>query len=394
MSEKCIRTWHLEKNNTIMFFLRFLSLWLLITYFNSAHAQSTFRLLSDSSNKVLVAAHRGDHINYPENSIPAIQSCINMGIDIVEIDIQRTRDGHFILMHDATVNRTTNGRGKVSNYFLKDILKLKLKNADKSLSSFHVPTLDTILQLCKSSIIINIDKSSGQFELLERLISKYSKTHHIILKSMGSATFFKSLSERDTLGITYMPILKSNMLNPDSFIIQSQAQLVEVFVKNDSDIFFKPHVLQTLKTQNCNVWLNVLFESIAAGHKEYNSPEAAWEWAISKQAKVIQTDYPLQLLYYLISHNLHKHSGQELDSANYNAFIKQALIRSSFKTLKNRTNTKKNKSITLQYHYVKTGETLSGIAIRYNVSLKSIRNYNKRLSKGKYLKPGTRLRIN
>ena len=75
---------------------------------------------------VTVVAHRGDWRNHPENSIPAFQSCIDMGIDMIEIDVRRTKDGQLILMHDPTVDRCTNGKGKVADLTYDEIQKLRL----------------------------------------------------------------------------------------------------------------------------------------------------------------------------------------------------------------------------------------------------------------------------
>ena len=63
-----------------------------------------------NSKYVVVVAHRGDWRNYPENSIPAIESVIRMGVDIVEIDLKMTSDSVLVLSHDATANRTTTGK--------------------------------------------------------------------------------------------------------------------------------------------------------------------------------------------------------------------------------------------------------------------------------------------
>lgn len=108
----------------------------LLSYFFLFYCSSqdiTLKMAYESdSNKVLVAAHRGDWKNFPENSLPAVLSCIKNGIDIVEIDVQKTKDGYFVLMHDESVDRTTNGKGLVSNYYLSEIIKLKLKNSKKN----------------------------------------------------------------------------------------------------------------------------------------------------------------------------------------------------------------------------------------------------------------------
>ena len=61
--------------------------------------------------KTLIAAHRGDWRNACENSLEAIENAIRMGVDIVEVDLQRTKDGELILMHDRKLDRTTTGYG-------------------------------------------------------------------------------------------------------------------------------------------------------------------------------------------------------------------------------------------------------------------------------------------
>ena len=63
-----------------------------------------------AEKSILVVSHRADWRNAPENSLQAIQNCIDMGVDMVEIDLKRTKDGHLILMHDKTIDRTTTGK--------------------------------------------------------------------------------------------------------------------------------------------------------------------------------------------------------------------------------------------------------------------------------------------
>ena len=81
---------------------------------NFISIQKKITNLKDSkNNQVIVVAHRGDWRNAPENSLQAIQNCIDMGVDMVEIDIRETKDCHLVLMHDKTLDRTTNGKGEI-----------------------------------------------------------------------------------------------------------------------------------------------------------------------------------------------------------------------------------------------------------------------------------------
>ena len=72
------------------------------------------KLFDNKSKYVTVVAHRGDWRNSPENSMQAFRNCLEMGVDMIEIDVRKTKDNELVIIHDATVDRTTNGKGKVA----------------------------------------------------------------------------------------------------------------------------------------------------------------------------------------------------------------------------------------------------------------------------------------
>ena len=83
------------------------------------HVDNIRKKLYDKNGKeVLVVAHRGDWRYASENSLTAIENAITMGVDIVEIDIQKTKYGQLILMYDKTLDRTTKGKGTVNTWTL------------------------------------------------------------------------------------------------------------------------------------------------------------------------------------------------------------------------------------------------------------------------------------
>ena len=103
------------------------------------HAEKVMAEIHNPDSKyVVVACHRGDWRNYPENSIGAIESVIRMGADIVEIDLKLTKDSVLVLSHDRTCNRMTTGKGDISTMTLDSLLKFNLKTAHGVKKPLHV----------------------------------------------------------------------------------------------------------------------------------------------------------------------------------------------------------------------------------------------------------------
>ena len=74
--------------------------------------------------QVVAIAHRGLNREYPENTLPAFEAALQRGADFVEVDTRTTADGALVVIHDSTVDRTTNGTGRVDQYTLAEIKQL------------------------------------------------------------------------------------------------------------------------------------------------------------------------------------------------------------------------------------------------------------------------------
>jgi len=92
-----------------------------------------------------IAAHRGGGALWPENSLLAFQSAIALGSDLIELDVHQSRDGVVTVMHDATVERTTDGAGAVGSMTSADLRRLRLRGPDGAVTAEHVPMLDEVL---------------------------------------------------------------------------------------------------------------------------------------------------------------------------------------------------------------------------------------------------------
>lgn len=102
--------------------------------------------------RVLRIGHRGAAGHAPENTLAAIQKGIALGVDFVEIDVRRTADGVLVVLHDETVNRTTNGKGRVDRLSLQEVKKFNAGNGE------HIPTLEEVLKVAagKAGLMVEL----------------------------------------------------------------------------------------------------------------------------------------------------------------------------------------------------------------------------------------------
>ncbi|MGX5819266.1 glycerophosphodiester phosphodiesterase family protein [Chitinophaga lutea] len=141
---------------------------LLAAYALLSHTTSAQQTLPVTKNKLVVIAHRGNHVDVPENTVAAIEATYQCGADYAELDLRTTKDGHLILMHDATVNRTTTGQGKVTDLTLAGLRQLTVKSKDGK--PYRVPTFAEALEAARGKVNIYLDfKDAGVAEAWKQI---------------------------------------------------------------------------------------------------------------------------------------------------------------------------------------------------------------------------------
>lgn len=263
------------------------------------------KLRNPNQQEVLVVAHRGDWRNFPENSIAAIESAIKMGVDIVELDVQRTKDGQLILMHDATLDRTTTGKGKVNEWTLDSIKTLKLKNGCAIKTKHEVPTLEEALLHAKGKILINLDKADRYFDEVYLLLAKTGTTRQIIMKGGKSPEEVRKQFGPYLKEVIYMPIV--NLDQPkaiehiQTFINEMNPVAFELLYKNKESKI--PIQAKELLSGKSLIWYNTLWDTLAGGHDDdmaLENKDKAYGYLIKELgARIIQTDRPQMLIDYL-----------------------------------------------------------------------------------------------
>ena len=269
------------------------------------------KLINCDSSSVIVVAHRGDWRNFPENSLEAIDNAIKMGVDIVELDVKRTKDGELILMHDRTLDRTTTGKGLVSENTLSDIRKLNLRNGCNIRTIHKVPTLEEALLHAKGKIMINLDQADLYFDQIYELMKKTGTTKQIIMKGRKPVAEVKKQFGDYLEDVIYMPSVDLDVAGAE--------KQIEAFIKDMSPVAFEllfvkdtnliPKKLATTLNGRSLIWYNTLWDTMAGGHDDdmsLQNPDSGYGYLIDiLGCRIIQTDRPAYLLDYLRKRKLH-----------------------------------------------------------------------------------------
>ena len=271
------------------------------------------QLHNPHDKKVMVAAHRGDWRNAPENSLRAFELAIDMGVDIIEVDLNISKDGHVIIMHDNTIDRTTDGKGKPSDYTLEELKKFRLKNGLGRLSNHTIPTLKEVMLLAKDRVLVNLDKSYPYYNEAYQILKETNTLHQAIFKTDSRYEEVRKRYGSILDSIVFMPVV--DLDKPDAkTIIETYQEKINpvafelIFHKDTSSLLTNN---QFIKANGSKIWINALWASLNGGHYddlavEEGNTKDSWDWLIAHGATILQTDRPKEMLLYLKKKKLHQ----------------------------------------------------------------------------------------
>ena len=261
------------------------------------------------SKHVMIFAHRGNWRNSAENSIQAFQDCINEGLDGIEVDLQMTKDSVLVIMHDETLDRTTTGSGKVSDYTIDELRKLRLLNPIGVKTRQTIPTFEQVLLLAKDKILIQVDKWKAYGQQVADLAKKYNCERQIILRTTDNSKATKQKYGNLLDNLIVMPVLVCKGGNVDEENLQdfiknySSPVMSFSFIREDYPILRK---IKNLQEMGYRIWFNSLWDTFNAGHDDelaVTDPDNSYGWFINHGANIIFSDNPILLKKYLIKIN-------------------------------------------------------------------------------------------
>jgi len=248
--------------------------------------QRTLVPLPKCKNGFIVIAHRGSHLIKPENSIAAIEEAIDLGADYVEIDLRTTRDGHLVLIHNETVDHTTNGKGRIQDLDVKEVKELTLNAKDRQV--YRLPSFKDALKICKNRINIYLDfKEADVARAYEEIKSAgMEKQVLVYINKAEQYTSWRAVAPQ-------MPLMSS--ISEHISVRKELTSFLDKTHLEATDSNPNPSLISTIREHGLSVFIDAQITD--------ENPEA-WNAIMDKGIQGIQTDHPEALIKFLRANNL------------------------------------------------------------------------------------------
>ncbi len=241
---------------------------------------------------VIIQGHRGTvESGFPESSIAAMEYVLSKMPAVFEIDPRLTRDSVIVVFHDATLERTTNGTGKLIDYTWEELKKLKLKNKQGELTSYRINTLAEVLEWARGKTALVLDKKDVPLPMIAGIIRKHNANSYVsnMVRSVEDALFYYN-DEPDRM-------LSVSMRTPEVFhsYIEAGIPPKQMFACIGTELNEQTSALCQLIAAS---GMRCLMATASSYDKLPTEKErtVAYRKIIQSGVSIIETDYPVQLM--------------------------------------------------------------------------------------------------
>ncbi len=249
------------------------------------HARAQTAQLPAHKHPFTVIAHRGDHLLVPENTIAAVENAIADSADYVEIDLRTTKDSVLVIMHDATVDRVTNGKGSISDLSYAQVQGLSILGKNGSDQNYPVPRFDEVLTVCKDRIHIYLDFKNASVKQAYGLIKEKGMERQLIVYINNAHQYqeWRKLAP----AVPVMLSLPDTVRNETALKQFLHKYPLEILDGDYSD--YTPSMVKTAAEAGIECWPDI------------QGPEESkyWDKAIRLGLTGLQTDHPAALIAWL-----------------------------------------------------------------------------------------------
>lgn len=275
--------------------------------------------LRDPRGGLIIVAHRGCHRAAPysglglapENSFAALDQCVALGVEVMETDVRRTRDGHLVMVHDETVDRTTDGHGKVSELTLAQIKALHLRQdmggAAQPITGQTVPTLAEILAHAKGRILLNLDVKDAIYGEVVAEVERAGLQDGVIVKTFaGTGSLpLAAIAPYDRVPFAVIPVSGDGSGADVPAIVDAQMAASRRPIAIELPYLAEPRlapIASRTRALGVRLWVNTLFDGFVRGGfsdvDALRDPDAVWGRLCAAGVSIIQTDEPAALVRY------------------------------------------------------------------------------------------------
>ncbi len=266
-----------------------------------------FDLRASAQKRLLLVAHRGVWGgNIPCNTIPAYETALAEGADMIEIDVDCTADGQLVIFHPGMEKVFLGIDRKIGDMTFAEIKNLRYRNLDACPTQFGIETLYDVLDRFKGRCYINVDKFWRNPAEISAAIRKKGMTEQVLVKTAPRKEFL-DIVEEFCADMPYMAILR-NIQEKEALTGRKINFLgTEVLFKEDSDPLASEAYIAAEHADGRLVWCNSIvydYKAVIAGiHTDdraiLGDPDGSWGWIADRGFDLMQTDRVLHAALYL-----------------------------------------------------------------------------------------------
>ena len=271
-------------------------------------------LKQKAQEQIMIVAHRGvSGGNIPCNTIPAYETALIQGADMIEIDVTSSADGTLYVFHPEMEKAHLNRDCRLEEMTDKEISKLRYVNQDNEITPYGIHTLEEVLAHFKGRCFINCDKFWLHPKKISEMIRSFSMTEQILVKTKPEKELL-DIIEQYAGDMQYMAIMKTDCVNLHQELKKRNMNYIGqeiLFSKEDNPLCSEAY-LESLRDDGFFSWANAIVydytKVIAANHNDDISVQGrmdeGWGWLVHRGFDFIQTDWPMMLREYLRRENL------------------------------------------------------------------------------------------
>ena len=270
----------------------------------------SFDICATAKEKIIITAHRGAFGgNIPCNTLASYELAVRQGADMIEIDVDMTKDGRLVIFHPGKEGAHLNTTTPIGQMTYEEILaKVRYKNFDRDETQFSLCTLDEVFETFKGRCFINVDKFWDHPREIADAIRHHGMIDQIIVKTDPRPHLF-DLIEEYAPEIQYLPIIRQDTVHEELLRRNINYVGAEVLFETEDSPLCQAPFIDKMHADGKLVWVNAIvyyYKAVLAAHHSDDTaicgdPEKGWGWLVDRGFDIIQTDWTRELDLYLRS---------------------------------------------------------------------------------------------